>query len=80
MRPNLLAPGLYPAPDSDEAVARLQRRLQREHAARHEAERLLERKSLELFALNQQLMSLNSELETQVATVSYTHLTLPTKA
>lgn len=54
--------------DSGEVVARLQRRLEREHAARHEAERLLERTSLELFALNQQLMSLNSELETQVAT------------
>jgi diguanylate cyclase (GGDEF)-like protein len=50
-----------------EQLARLQRRVHREHAARHEAERLLESKSLELFALNQQLTSLNAELESRVA-------------
>ena len=45
---------------------RLQRRAERELAARHEAERLLESKSLELFAANQRLIQLNAELEERV--------------
>ncbi|MFY0686990.1 MAG: PAS domain S-box protein [Cyclobacteriaceae bacterium] len=40
----------------------LQRRLVRERRARKEAEKLLETKSLELFEVNQNLKSLNSEL------------------
>lgn len=47
---------------------RLRRRAEREHAARHEAERLLESKSLELFAANQRLTQLNTELELRVQT------------
>jgi GGDEF domain-containing protein len=49
-----------------EQVRRLQRRLARETAARKEAERLLEQKSLELFALNRSLMQLNNHLEQRV--------------
>lgn len=45
---------------------RSQRRAERELAARHEAERLLETKSLELFAANQRLIKLNAELEQRV--------------
>ena len=45
---------------------RSQRRAERELAARHEAERLLETKSLELFIANQRLSQLNSELEDRV--------------
>ena len=45
---------------------RAQRRADRELAARHEAERLLESKSLELFAANQRLTHLNAELEERV--------------
>lgn len=45
---------------------RAQRRADRELAARHEAERLLESKSLELFAANQRLTWLNGELEVRV--------------
>lgn len=45
---------------------RLQRRAERELAARHEAERLLEKKSLELFAANQRLIRLNADLEERV--------------
>ena len=45
---------------------RLQRRAERELAARHEAERLLEKKSLELFAANQRLIQLNAGLEARV--------------
>lgn len=45
---------------------RLQRRAERELAARHEAERLLESKSLELFAANHRLTQLNAELEERV--------------
>jgi diguanylate cyclase (GGDEF)-like protein len=44
----------------------LQRRLKREQAARREAERLLESKSLELFELNRQLLAFNSDLEARV--------------
>ena len=46
---------------------RSQRRAERELAARHEAERLLETKSLELFAANQKLTELNADLEQRVA-------------
>ena len=45
---------------------RLKRRAERELAARHEAERLLESKSLELFAANQRLLQLNADLERRV--------------
>jgi diguanylate cyclase (GGDEF)-like protein len=58
-----------PAGDGGEAEdrsVRLQRRAQREHAARHEAERLLESKSLELFSANQLLIQLNADLEQRV--------------
>jgi diguanylate cyclase (GGDEF)-like protein len=51
----------------DDRSERLRRRVEREHAARHEAERLLESKSLELFAANQRLIQLNAELEERVA-------------
>lgn len=45
---------------------RSQRRAERELAARHEAERLLETKSLELFETNRRLTQLNAELEERV--------------
>ncbi|MBA3510618.1 GGDEF and EAL domain-containing protein [Sphingomonas sp.] len=51
---------------SEDRARRLQRRAEREHAARHEAERLLESKSLELFAANQRLIQLNADLEQRV--------------
>lgn len=66
MPPDLLRSGASPGSVDDGSVARLQRRSERERAARIEAERLLESKSLELFALNQQLVKLNAELETRV--------------
>jgi len=49
-----------------EAVEKLQRRLARETSARKEAERILEQKSLELFALNRSLARLNATLEQRV--------------
>lgn len=49
-----------------ERALRSQRRAERELAARHEAERLLETKSIELFAVNQRLTQLNVELEARV--------------
>jgi two-component system, sensor histidine kinase len=49
-----------------EDVDRLHRRLERERAARREAERLLEDKSRELWRANQRLSSWASQLETQV--------------
>jgi len=52
--------------EPDDRARRLQRRVEREHAARHEAERLLESKSLELFAANQRLIQLNADLEERV--------------
>lgn len=52
--------------DAGERARRLQRRAEREHAARHEAERLLESKSLELFSANQLLVQLNADLELRV--------------
>ncbi|MBA2466198.1 MAG: EAL domain-containing protein [Sphingomonas sp.] len=53
-------------PEGADRAERLQRRVDREHAARHEAERLLERKSLELFDANQRLIELNAQLEQRV--------------
>ena len=50
----------------EDRARRLQRRAEREQAARHEAERLLESKSLELFAANQRLIQLNADLEQRV--------------
>ncbi|MFC3125519.1 putative bifunctional diguanylate cyclase/phosphodiesterase [Pseudoroseomonas globiformis] len=47
-------------------ILRLERRLARETNARKEAERLLEQKSLELFALNRNLIQLNACLEQRV--------------
>ena len=44
----------------------LQRRIAREVAAREEAERILEQKSLELYHTNQELLKLNESLEEQV--------------
>lgn len=45
--------------DPQQQIALLQRRLERERAARKEAEQLLEQKSLELYDLNQQLKAEN---------------------
>lgn len=61
----LPAAGGTPAELADRAQ-RAQRRAERELAARHEAERLLETKSLELFAANQRLCLVNAELEERV--------------
>ena len=47
-------------------IARLERRLAREQTARHDAERLLESRSRELFVANQELQTLASELESRV--------------
>lgn len=52
--------------EAEDRSRRLQRRAEREHAARHEAERLLESKSLELFSANQRLIQLNANLERRV--------------
>ena len=48
-------------------VSRLTRRLERERAARKQAEQLLEQKSLQLYHINQQLQQLATNLEQQVA-------------
>ena len=53
------------APSQDD-IERLQRRLARATSARKEAERLLEQKSLELYALNRNLAHLNANLEQRV--------------
>jgi len=45
---------------------RMERRLARERAAREEAERLLEEKSLELFESNRRLQEVNSKLEARI--------------
>lgn len=50
-----------------ERLIRMERRCARERAAREEAERLLEAKSLELFEINQNLVRLNDELEARVS-------------
>ena len=57
-------------PPDDPAVRfdRWKRRAEREQAARHEAERLLESKSLELFEANRRLTELNANLEERVRT------------
>jgi diguanylate cyclase (GGDEF)-like protein len=55
-----------PDPQAESRIERVERRLRREQAARREAERLLESKSLELFAANQKLMAFNTELEERV--------------
>lgn len=55
-------------PTSADRLRRLEMRLARERAARHQAERLLESKSLELFALNRRLTMLNADLEERVRT------------
>ncbi len=52
--------------EQSEAIRLLERRVARERRAREEAERLLERKSLELYAANQALLALNGELEKRV--------------
>ncbi|MDX1442565.1 MAG: GGDEF and EAL domain-containing protein [Gammaproteobacteria bacterium] len=46
---------------------RLLRKVQRERRARHEAERLLDDKSLEIFRINEELLSSNAELDRRVA-------------
>lgn len=51
----------------DEQTVRWKRRLERERAARREAERLLEEKSSELFGVNQELEALTAELEDRIA-------------
>ena len=48
-------------------VSRLERRTARERAARQQAEKLLEEKSLELYEANQSLQQLNVRLEEQVS-------------
>ena len=50
-----------------ERICRMERRCARERSARHEAERLLEIKSLELFEINRRLLRLNEDLEARVA-------------
>lgn len=50
----------------EDRLRRLELRVAREHMARTEAERILESKSLELFAANQGLLQLNAELEERV--------------
>lgn len=50
----------------EDRALRAQRRANRELAARHEAERLLESKSLELWESNKRLTDLNAELEERV--------------
>ncbi|HMP09718.1 ATP-binding protein [Hydrogenophaga sp.] len=53
------------APEAEQ-IRRLDKRLQRERAARQEAERLLEARSLALYQANQKLQELASDLERQV--------------
>ncbi len=55
------------AETADATTRRLERRLARERGARKAAEQLLEEKSRELFATNQQLRALAAELEERVA-------------
>ena len=52
---------------SEVSVDRLQRRLERERAAREAAEQLTEQKTRELFDTNQRLARLNEDLATQIA-------------
>lgn len=51
----------------------LQRRLDRERAARKEAERLLERRSSELYQVNQELLGVNQRLEQQAVELVAAH-------
>ncbi|KQT60963.1 diguanylate cyclase [Methylobacterium sp. Leaf456] len=53
-------------PDAEARVRRLERRLERERAARTEAEALLEEKSRALYEVNRQLGRLAAELEVRV--------------
>lgn len=52
---------------AEATLARLERRLERERAAREAAERLTEEKTRALFDANQQLAAANAELQAQVA-------------
>lgn len=52
----------------EDKIARLEKRLEREKNARHEAERLLEEKSLELYYANKELVQFASNLESVVET------------
>ena len=54
------------SPDSAALVDRLRRRAERERVARHEAERLLEDKSRELWEANRRLAAQAEGLERQV--------------
>jgi signal transduction histidine kinase/CheY-like chemotaxis protein len=56
-----------PPPDPAARAALAERRVQRERSARHQAEQLLEKKSLELFGLNEALKQSNALLERRVA-------------
>ena len=63
--PNTPPPG--PAASPDDALRRLQSRLERERSARKQAETLLEEKSLALFQTNQALQETADALELRVA-------------
>lgn len=52
---------------SQDPIERLQKRLDRERAAREQAENLLEHKSHELFEANQRLSDVNAALEKRIA-------------
>jgi signal transduction histidine kinase len=64
---NALSSPARPEIPADDATARHDRRVERERAARKEAERLLEEKSLALYHANQSLKELADSLEQQVA-------------
>ncbi|MCP1557797.1 UNVERIFIED_ORG: diguanylate cyclase (GGDEF)-like protein [Methylobacterium sp. SuP10 SLI 274] len=59
-------PTVTASPERDERIRRLERRVARERSARAEAESLLEAKSRELYALNQQLSRFAADLELRV--------------
>ncbi|QAY78445.1 methyl-accepting chemotaxis protein [Sphingosinicella sp. BN140058] len=52
---------------TEPSLERLHKRLERERAAREQAEQLLERKSQELFDANQRLTAMNAALEARIA-------------